>query len=146
MAGTDPNFNADEVEAGFLFAQRMGLPVAEADQPRFFTADQADIPTGDGLFDPYADLDVVKDTGTLAVCGVKVLSTTPDETAAGSQRPVLLELSFTPTEWAKVSGFARMTYYGLDYVRGKMLPKRGALFDLQMQRVEVRAFDRKGSS
>lgn len=151
MAGTDPSFNADEVAGGFLFAQRMGLPVAEADQPRFFNADEADIDpadttSGGDLWDPWADVDVAPNTGTLAVCGVKVLSTSPDETAAGGQRPAALELTFTPAEWAKVSTFTRMTYYGLDYTRHKMLAKRGALFELQMQRVEVRAFDRAGST
>lgn len=151
MAGTDPRFDAAKVAAGFLFAQTMGTPVDETDQPTFYKATQVQLASGDtdgsgAVWDHRATRTIPIVAGVLAVCGVKILETAADQTAAGDQRPVRLELSFTPAEWAKVSDFATMTYYGNWFERGKMLPRQGALFDLQMQRVEVRAFDRKGTS
>lgn len=145
MAGTDPRFDSAKFTSAIAFAQSMGLAPDEAEQPVFYPADTRtpDATVGQ-VWDPRTlaaeHIEGDPPTGIRAICGIKVLSTTADETALGRFVPVELELTFMPDEWAKVSDFAEMRMGELRFQRGETLPTTG-LFDVAIHTVRVRAPD-----
>lgn len=151
MAGTDPRFDAAKFQAGILFAQDMALPPDQALQPLFFVADPRTWVSANAegrAWDPRDPGDLEGDDptpGVRAVCGITITATIADETAIGKLVPIALRLSFMPAEWAKVSGFVTMTYGGLTYERGAMLPPKG-LFEVGKTVVDVRTPDAGSTS
>lgn len=153
MAGSDSRFNSELFIEAILFAQEMGLPPVEADQPLFFEIDDRTYEFSDADEQPWdftdpGDVEPPGEpapVGVRAICGLMTRETKamPDQVAAGEFTPTRIKLSFVPAEWAKVSNFHTVRIGGVDYTRGKSYPPSG-LFGVEITNVEVRAPEAEG--
>lgn len=143
MAGTDPRFDRDRVNAGLLLAQNMGMPVDPADQPRFHFAQTIEYEAAATTGAPWSYIgnpDAEVSNGRqpiVATCGRKALDIAPDQTIIGQMTVLRYELTLLPDAWAKVHDFVHVVIGGYVYRRQGKQPPPSALFNYPIRRVRV---------
>lgn len=150
MAEPDPSggFDPDQFHADIRAAMRMGQPNPVGERPTFHFADHRtfdNVDDGDQPFDwtvdPTGGLDAKTPVQVLcAVEGVGTFGTQTIETAIGGFDQDRSRMYFFEDEWALVFDFTTVEIGGTTYRRVKRLPPL-ALFDVDIQVVEVKAFD-----
>ena len=138
---------------GILYAQAMGLPNSQPNGFLFHFADERTYAEADSdgrAWDPRVAATPVGDEPAAdvnAIAGKKVLGVSSAarddgarQTAAGSIDPQVIQLTFLPSQWGRVSDFTAVTIDTDRYIRTETLPK-SALFDIDIVRVLVRIHD-----
>lgn len=142
MAGTDPNFDAEEFRSGIRFAMEMALPPDESRQATFHFASQLQyVGLADDEDVPFdADLPVTRvvPDPVKVPCAIESFFDDGALTRMGIAQPSRVRITVLDTEWALIENFAYVMIDGDRYERREVHPPLG-LFDAGLYVIDCMA-------